>query len=369
MDRPANQRPSFSAFFRSRLLPELEKFERVRKRRLPLLAAMLGGATASAIGLLLLLAPTAGRFLPYVAVGMILLLFPLLLLLLASTFLPDSHHLNPGAGESLGERALAYCTPASTRGAALAVIDIIDQRVFATAKRRRLFSRDVVAPTVDFTLPGLTSLAAEWVSQGDFLDSGLFGSFVGGYGGRDRFMGSVGTARYDFSWLRAEKWTPRRGRNTGGLLFSGWFFVVRFPRNFRGWTMVRPDVAEAALGWFGGALQNLTVPAGMEMIRLEDADFEERFTVHSSGQFEARYILSPAFMHLASTVRKRMENSLALGFRRDCMYAAFPGMREYFSLLPTRPFTDPAFCRHLHRALQGVRELADCLAESYVMWE
>ncbi len=345
--QPDRKHASFSILFRTLLLPRLEEFEhgRKRRRRLALALCLLILAVPAA------LAPYAWRD-PYFHNGAII---PLLLLLAFPTFF-----------------VLRIFFPRTGQGWVMAGNNFaaLEKAIFGAGRERRRFSQEIVAPIVGYVQPGLRHLPAEYIGQGDFLDSLLFGYNVGPYAGRDRFIGRAGRAGLDFSWLRADSvYTNNKGEKSYSPLFAGWFFAVRFGKEFRGKVILQPDRAEAALGWFGRSLQEIAVPPDTVLLHLEDPEFEHYFRVYASDQLESRYLLSPAFMRLAATFRKRLGADLSISFSRDCMYAALPGPVDYFHRAATRPFTDPAFSRHLCQGVKGVAELAESVGRNYVMWE
>ncbi len=342
---------SFSILFRTVLLPRLETFDRVRRQYRPLILALALTAIAAAA-----LAVHAVRsswwalhpLAPYLA-ALFLLFLPFGLTIRA--FYPRTPWGWSGKGGTF--RFLAHQFR-SGRG------------------ERTRFSREIVIPTVDHLLPGLWRLPVEYVSQGDFLDSMLFGYNVGRYAGRDRFVGRLGGGEIDFSWLQADAMvlsSVDRDNKEYVPLFTGWFFAIRFFRGFRGAVLIQPDSAEATLGWFGRSIQEIAVPRGLVLLHLEDPEFEHYFRIHATDQLESRYLLSPAFMQAATAFRKRLGTNLSISFARDCMYLAAPGVVDYFGRPTTRAFADPAFARHLYQAVRGAIDLAACVERNYVMWE
>ncbi len=316
-----NRHPSFTAFFRSSLMPALERFERVRRIRLPLLIV---------VPALFALAVAAAAWSMQV--------FWLFLLVPAGFFL------------------LA-----------------LEETIFLPRRRRVIFSRDIVRPLVAFAVPRLASQPGYYVGQGDFMESELYGHAFNRYEGRDYFKGRRRNYQISFSWIKAgfSKNGPSVGNrpdSRSSTVFTGWFFVATFPRKFVGRTVVQRDVAEASLGWFGRSLQSAAAPDGLELVLLEDADFEARFKILSSGQLDARYVLSPALMRLAVRLDKRTGGAMSFSFYRSCMFAAIPSPVEYFTWRPVQPFTDPAFCRQLYHAVRGVEEMAQHIASHQAAW-
>lgn len=366
MPRDPHRQPSFNTFFRSRLLPLLERFENTRRRRLPFLISLV----------FLLVAVIFACIVLYFRVATVVFVILSILSMAGAVLgaiwrflIPSPFFVGSSAQLLSGPmRVLAAVLPVKTVEAIADQIVLLDNLVFHNAERRNTFSQEIVARTVNHVLPGLTIRPVEYLGQGDYLESMLFGANITRYTGRDYFYGKLNGFDIRFSWLKT-------GYRAAGVrdqhfrqLFNGWFFVVAFGREFAGTTLIYPDIAEASLGWLGRSLQEIAAPSWLDLIHLEDADFEARFKTLSSSQLDSRYILSPRFMRVSTAVHKRLGGGLALSFRGNRMYAAFPGVCEHFVNLPTRPFTDPAFTRHLFHAVTGVRELTAEIEKNHRLW-
>lgn len=332
---------SFKSFFRVELLPILARYERIRRLRLPLCVLMWIGHAALALTLFLAWINIDNPWLPWLLATAVLAIGFAMVFRLA--FLP---------GQSSSVDAVNF-----------AVLQV--DRV-----RRAAFSEEVIARVADFAVPGIAWKHGGSIRQADFMESKLTHNFYNKFEGRDLFHFKRGSAWIALSWLKVE-YVPksRDDKNPYRLLHNGWFFKAVYPRRFQGQIFVHRDVAEAAMGWFGRSVQGFAVPDGLELIHLEDAEFEHRFTVHASGQLDARYLLSPGLMRSAVAVHKRLRGKMAFSFRYDTMYAAFPAVIEYFTSLPTKPFTDPAFTRHFYHALRGFCELVEDIDRNHRLWQ
>ena len=360
MTRKSQRQLSFNSFFRTRLLPALERFERTRRRRLPFLAivsALILGAIAAVIAV----------FIPYLwLISVILGFFSVVGAALGVIwrFVIPRDMFYPGS-----RRFAAALLPIGAMRTLFDGVALLDNLIFENGRRRNQYSAEVVAPTVDYVMPGLNRRTVEYLGQGDFLESQMFTPRITRYGGRDCFRGKFNGLDISFSWIKA-------GYSEGGMrdrrfrrVFNGWFFAVTFPRDFAGRTLILPDIAEAAMGWFGRSIQEFTVPPYFSLIHLEDPDFERRFKVLSTSQLDSRYVVTPRFMRTASAIHKRLNGELALSFYRNRMYAAFPAVGEHFEYPPVLKFTDPTFTRHLFHSVNGVRELSEGLLKNLKVWQ
>ena len=341
-------------FFRTVLLPKLKELEQLRKQRRRLIMGLVMG-----ICLLALAGPGVIAACAYGVISYKNIIVPLLSLSSIPAFLvllAVFSEANAGQGWTMRKNGFS----------------ILERAFFGADQRRKRFSQEIIAPIVNYCLPGLRRLPGEYVGQADFFDSKFFGYNVGPYAGHNRFTGRLNlTADLDFSWLEADSvLSDKKGKKTYSRLFAGWFFVVHFPKSFRCSVIIQPDLAEAALGWLGRSIQELATPSHLTLLHLEDLEFEHYFRVHAEDQLEARYLLSPVFMRLATLFRKRLGAGLFLSFFRNCMYAALPGqINDCFDLMTTRSLTDPSFARHLYQAVKGVTELAESIEKNYIMWE
>lgn len=332
---------SFNSYFQRCLRPELERFERIRKLRLPFCILLIALGVSGFFTLLLYyIAPESNApAIPFYT----FLLLAMIAFLYRYAILPMLHKRN--------------------------LIGNYSGLIFGNEDRRLEYSQNVLTRVAAFAKPGLRWGAAERIHQGDFMESDLTNNFFNTYKGRDLFIGQHGRVRMAFSWLRVEYIKKdKNDNNPSQLLFNGWFFVLRFPRRFFGRTIIYPDIAEAAMGWFGRSVQGFTVPPGFELVHLEDVDFEKFFMVHSEGQLEARYVVRPSFMRAASAARKRVKGPVAMSFRHECMFLAFPSITEHFTFLPTRQFTDPTFTKHFYQAIKSVCELAEDIQANQIIW-
>lgn len=332
-DAKTRSRASFNAFFRHELSPALASLEKVRKLRF---RVMVGVVAAGAAALILFLV-FGGRYAFYffhVGLGIVLLALLLIRVVLSSA---------------------------------------MEATLIGNKKRVDFFSQEVIARTGQYALPGLRYDRLGQIGASDFIDSRLFGYHFNTLGGRDCFHGGGRGYSLTFSWIKAEfvpkNTTNQRNKQSHQHLFTGWFFLVRFGKRFEGETMVVPDTAEAAFSWLGRAVQKAVTPGEDRLVQLEDAAFEKLFKVVSTGELDARYVLTPVFMRTAARVGEKVGGKMYFSFRKNTMYVAVPTVNEYFSNMPVKSFLDPAFTRQLYHAALGVDELAQAVVAHQKVWE
>ena len=116
---------------------------------------------------------------------------------------------------------------------------------------------------------------------------------------------------------------------TRKMLFKGLFFRARFNKNFKGRTVVLPDIAERFLGMVGRTIQSWHQGRG-ELIQLEDPEFERFFAVYGDDQIEARYILSTSLIARLTDLRKRAGHDVYVAFVRNTIYIAIHYEEDLF---------------------------------------
>jgi hypothetical protein len=70
--------------------------------------------------------------------------------------------------------------------------------------------------------------------------------------------------------------------------------------------------------------------SSLQLVELEDAEFEQQFVVQSSDQVEARYILTPSLMEKMLALRTRFSAQVEFSFVRSRMFIAVPTTENFF---------------------------------------
>ncbi|MEH2378003.1 MAG: DUF3137 domain-containing protein [Nostoc sp.] len=129
------------------------------------------------------------------------------------------------------------------------------------------------------------------------------------------------------------------------LIFKGLFFKAKFNKNLQTVTIVEPKIIKVNI--------HAVNHAKKQIIKLEDPEFAELFTVYGDDQVEARYVLSTNLMNKIVNFRKRTNRNIYISFVDDMIYMAieeavennifepnlfksmlkFAPLREYFETL------------------------------------
>ena len=153
------------------------------------------------------------------------------------------------------------------------------------------------------------------------------------FNGQDYVEGKLAKTFFRFSLVHAEKEVETTTTDNDGntktethyeTIFRGLFFSADFNKHFSGYTRV-----EAGGTSFLSALRS-------GLVKLEDPEFRKTFTVTSSDQIEARYILSPALMRRLLELHNRFECKVE---------AAFVGSRVMLAVPARMNLLQPRFFR------------------------
>jgi len=196
------------------------------------------------------------------------------------------------------------------------------------------FKRRVIGALVRFHDPSLRYDAAQHVAESQFRASGIFPDRIDRFRGEDCVAGRVGETAVEFSELHAEYKTETRDskghrRTQWHTIFKGLFFVADFNKDFKGETVVLPDVAQRLLGFLGQKLQEMNLRRG-DLIKLEDPEFEKEFVVYGTDQIESRYILSTSLMRRILEYKRKTGKALHLSFANSNIYVAITTGRDMF---------------------------------------
>jgi hypothetical protein len=119
---------------------------------------------------------------------------------------------------------------------------------------------------------------------------------------------------------------PKRAK---GVFFSGLIIKLDFNKNFAGHTIVVPD-RESQI--FGGLLGESETRKKKEIVRLENVDFEGQFSVYSSNDQEARYLMTPKLMELVMEAQALLGAELRLCFAYNSLFVAVPQQKDRFEV-------------------------------------
>ncbi|UTR13230.1 DUF3137 domain-containing protein [Salipaludibacillus sp. LMS25] len=186
------------------------------------------------------------------------------------------------------------------------------KNVYEQRKKMRVKIKEkLVTALIQFLNPNFTYKPKSYVHRNQFIKSNIFKNDPDRYSGDDLIKGFVGHDDVDaygnkgtktelsFSEIKAEKVDKYQGRN-GKLrtrvttIFQGMIFIVDFNKDFEGLTTVVPK--QQGLKISLPSFLSGEKGRRLEEVVLEDLEFMDKFTVRTTDQIKARYILTPGFM-------------------------------------------------------------------------
>lgn len=187
---------------------------------------------------------------------------------------------------------------------------------------RKVFKQEVVTKIIKLINPDYHYDANRHVDSNHFIGSKLFKQHPDRINGDDFVSGIIEKTEFEFSELKAEYKTESvkdgKRQTEWHTIFSGLFFHADFNKHIEGTTYVLPDTAEKLFGKFGQKLQKGSSRG--ELVKLENPEFEKEFVVYSSGQQEARYILTPVMMEAMVNLQKKYKRKMYFSFNGERVY-------------------------------------------------
>ena len=193
------------------------------------------------------------------------------------------------------------------------------------------FKEKVIAPLIKEIDSNLQYTRAIHVPMHLFNRSKIFTQKPDRFNGNDFVKGKIDGVDIQFSDIHAEKeYKDSKGRRHYDTIFRGLFIVSEFNKNFKGRTVVLPDIAQNTFGdLLGGWLQSNNINR-KELVKMDNPKFEKEFVVYSTDQIEARYILSHALMEKLLTFQKRSKHPLCISFVGGSIYIAIKSNEDQF---------------------------------------
>lgn len=159
------------------------------------------------------------------------------------------------------------------------------------------------------------------LAENEFTNTQLFSKEPDRYHSEDLITGRIDKTSFYFGEVHAEYKTSTGKSTHWHDIFKGIIFVADFNKHFNGGTVVRANMLFSSnSSWF----------ENVEVVKLENVAFEDKFTTYSNDQVEARYILTPALMERILSLNSISEDTISLSFYNSRVYIAFPIDRNCF---------------------------------------
>jgi hypothetical protein len=191
------------------------------------------------------------------------------------------------------------------------------------------YKRFVVQRVVTALGQGLKYSAESRFTKRDFLEMDLFEQRAEQWQAEDEVSGKKNAVSYCVLEGKATR-TEGSGKNRRTvLIFKGLIVRLDFNKNFAGHTVVVPDRESKILGGLFGESQTRRKK---ELVSLENVDFEGQFSVYSTDQQEARYLLTPKLMELILEARALLGSELRLSFHDNSVFVTVPQTQDRFEV-------------------------------------
>jgi hypothetical protein len=168
--------------------------------------------------------------------------------------------------------------------------------------RRRLasdYKRIVVGRIVTALGQGLKYSPTSRLTKQDFQQMDLFEKRVEKWQAEDEVAGVKNGVTYTLHEATATRTEGSGKKRREVTIFRGLIVRLDFNKHFGGHTIVVPHGETKVLGLFGESENRRQ----KELVSLENVDFEAQYSVYSTDQQEARYLLTPKMMELIMEAR------------------------------------------------------------------
>jgi hypothetical protein len=212
---------------------------------------------------------------------------------------------------------------------ATAIIAVVVQH--ARRELRKSYKHIVVQRVVKAIGNGLVYRPDSTLTQDDFNGMHLFDRRAEKWKSEDEICGRRSQVSYSLHECRAAYVVRSGKRRREVIIFKGVIVRLDFNKNFAGHTVVVTDSQSKLLG---GLLGESGTRKGKQIVRLENVDFEKRFSVYSSNDQEARYILTPKLMELIMEAQALLgtHGDLRLSFHDNSMFVTVPEPSDRFEV-------------------------------------
>lgn len=249
-------------------------------------------------------------------------------------------------------------------GAAVTIIALV--AVHASRELAKSYKRIVVGRIVAALGQGLTYKQESSFSKSDFLEMDLFNMRCENWKSEDEVGGRKNLVSYSLHEAKATR-TEGSGKNRRTVtIFKGLIVRLDFNKNFAGHTVVVPDSEGQILFGLFGESESRRQKA---IVRLENADFENIYTVYSTNDQEARYLLTPKLMELVLETRAVLGADVRLSFHHNSVFLTIPQAKDRFEVaLFGRPVTPETAAGDLVEVVTLAEKLVDVLDLETRIW-
>lgn len=233
------------------------------------------------------------------------------------------------------------------------------------------FKEEIIGTMIRSLDASLLYTPQNCIPEQDYVAAGIFRARIDSYSGDDLVTGRLGATKITFSELHhqeKQESTDSKGQRHENwvTIFKGIFFIADFNKNFNGITYIMPDAGNSFLG-IGKLFEKWTIGRG-QLVNLENPAFEKLFTVYSSDQVEARYILSTSMMERLVAFRKKAANTVHLSFVHSKVHIAISINKSLFEPNVFSTGLQPDYLKEYFSYLQLTTGIVDDLNLNLRIW-
>ncbi len=149
--------------------------------------------------------------------------------------------------------------------------------------------------------------------------------------------------------------------------FTKLVLVFDFHKEIKGRTVVFPDRAQQVLGTHLGKEVQKMGWKDLELAYFEDPIFEKYFSVYTSDQVEARYVLTPTMMEALVKLKKKYNHKFSFSFTAGKVCVAISGIPDYFNRLDSVIVPDGALY-HFYRPVEIAIDVIETMNLNTRIW-
>jgi hypothetical protein len=166
------------------------------------------------------------------------------------------------------------------------------------------------------------------LTKQDFIGMDLFLKRAENWKAEDEVAGRKNAVEYSLLEARATR-TEGSGKHRHTVtIFKGVIVRLDFNKDFRGHTVVVPNSDSQLVGGLFGESESR---GGKALCRMDSVSFEETFSVYSTDQQEARYVLTPKLMELILGA-SRSFGAIRCSFQRSTLFITIPSDANRFEV-------------------------------------
>jgi hypothetical protein len=157
----------------------------------------------------------------------------------------------------------------------------------------------------------------------------LFATRTDRFRSEDEVSGKKNAVGYSLHEIEAARREQHGRQSSMVVFFRGIIVRLDFNKNFAGHTVVVPQREGQILGGLFGESETRR---SKQIVRLENVDFEKQFTVYSTNDQEARYLITPKLMELVMEAQALLGTELRLCFRENSLFVTVPQDKDRFEV-------------------------------------